>query len=98
MLLDENDTSRNLCLGTIMRSLSWNKQNTIQSSSFEAHSGRLSKTEFKFLRVNFLSNSDHIDKEHLERSGPHSFSAKKTHRPVKRESQDRAQGSKTVGT
>ena len=37
-------------------------------SPFEAHFGRLPKTEFKILTDRFLRNSDRLDKEHLERS------------------------------
>ena len=37
-------------------------------SPFEAHFGRLPKTEFKIVRDKFLNDSDHLDKEHLERS------------------------------
>ena len=35
---------------------------------FEAHFGRLPKTEIKILSDKFLRNSDRLDKEHLERS------------------------------
>ena len=35
---------------------------------FEAHFGRLPKTEFKILRDSFIKNSDRLDEEHLERS------------------------------
>ena len=38
---------------------------TIQRSPFEAHFGRLSKTEFKILSDKILQNSDRLDKEHL---------------------------------
>ena len=68
MLLDENVTSIKLCLSTILRDLRWSKQKTIQMSPFEAHFGRLPKTEFKILSDRFLRNSDRLDKEHLERS------------------------------
>ena len=44
------------------------KQKTIQRSPFEAHFERLPKTEFKILRDKFSVNSDHLGKEHLERS------------------------------
>ena len=37
-------------------------------SPFEAHFGRLPKTEFKILSDRFLRNSGRLDKEHLERS------------------------------
>ena len=37
-------------------------------SPFEAHFGRLPKTEFKILSDRFLRNSDHLDKQHLEHS------------------------------
>ena len=47
MLLDENVQSIKLCLSTIIRDLRWNKQKTIKLSPFEAHFGRLPKTEFK---------------------------------------------------
>ena len=50
MLLDENVQSNKLCLSTIIRDLRWNKQKTIKLSPFEAHFGRLPKTEFKILR------------------------------------------------
>ena len=68
MLLDENVTSIKLCLSTILRDLRWSKQKTIKMSPFEAHFGRLPKTEFKILSDRFLQNSDRLDKEHLERS------------------------------
>ena len=68
MLLDENVTSIKLCLSTILRDLRWSKQKTIKMSPFEAHFGRLPKTEFKILSDRFLRNSDRLDKEHLERS------------------------------
>ena len=68
MLLDENVTSIKLCFSTILRDLRWSKQKTIKMSPFEAHFGRLPKTEFKILSDRFLRNSDRLDKEHLERS------------------------------
>ena len=68
MLLDENVTSIKLCLSTILRDLRWSKQETIQMSPFEAHFGRLPKTDFKILSDRILRNSDRLDKEHLERS------------------------------
>ena len=68
MLLDENNKSIKLCLSTIMRDLPWNKQKTIQVSPFQAHFGRLQKTEFKIVRDRFLNDSDYLDKQHLERS------------------------------
>ena len=68
MLLDENVQSIKLCLSTIIRDLRWNKQKTIKLSPFEAHFGRLPKTEFKILRDKFLIESGRLDKEHLERS------------------------------
>ena len=68
MLLEENNKSIKFCLSTIMRDLRRNKQKTIQVSPFQAHFGRLPKTEFKILRDNFLNNSDYLDKQHLERS------------------------------
>ena len=68
MLLEENIKSINLCLSTIMRDLRWNKQKTIQVSPFQAHFGRLPKTEFKIVRDRFLNNSDYLDKQHFERS------------------------------
>ena len=68
MLLDENVTSIKLCLSTILRDLRWSKQKTIKMSPFEAHFGRLPKTEFKILSDRFLRNSYRLDKEHLERS------------------------------
>ena len=54
MLLDENVISIKLCLSTITRDLRWSKQKTTQRSPFEAHFGRLPKTEFKILRDKFL--------------------------------------------
>ena len=68
MLLDENVQSIKLCLSTIIRDLRCNKQKTIKLSPFEAHFGRLPKTEFKIVRDKFLNDSDRLDKEHLERS------------------------------
>ena len=68
MMLEENNKSIKLCLSTIMRDLRWNKQKTIQVSPFQAHFGRLPKTEFKIVRDRFLNNSDYLDKQHLERS------------------------------
>ena len=44
------------------------KQKTIQCSLFDAHFGRLSKTEIKILRDKFLANPDHLHEQHLERS------------------------------
>ena len=67
MMLDENNKSIKLCLSIIMRDLRWNKQKTIQVSPFQAHFGRLPKTEFKIVRDKFLNNSDSLDKQHLER-------------------------------
>ena len=67
MLLDENVQSIELCLSTIIRDLRWNKQKTIKLSPFEAHFGRLPKTEFKIVRDKFLNDSDRLDKEDLER-------------------------------
>ena len=68
ILLDENVQSIKLCFSTIIRNLNWNKQKTIKVSPFEAHFGRLPKTEFKILRDKFINESDRLDKEHLERS------------------------------
>ena len=68
MMLEEKNKSIKLCLSTIMRDLRWNKQKTIQVSPFQAHFGRLPKTEFKIVRDRFLNNSDYLDKQHLERS------------------------------
>ena len=51
-----------------MRDLRWNKRKIIQVSPFQAHFGRLLKTEFKIVRDRFLNNSDYSDKQHLERS------------------------------
>ena len=68
MLLEENNKSIKLCLSIIMRDLRSNKQKTFQVSPFQAHFGRLPKTEFKIVRDRFLNNSDHLDKQHLERS------------------------------
>ena len=68
MLLGENKPSIKLCPSTIMRDLRWNKQKTIQISSFQAHFGRLLENEFKILRDKFINNYDYLDKQHLERS------------------------------
>ena len=68
ILLDENVTLKKLCLSTKILDLRWSKQNTKQMSPFEAHFGRLPKTEFKILSDKILQNSDRLDKEHLERS------------------------------
>ena len=68
MMLEENNKSIKLCLSTIMRDLRWNKQKTIQVSPFQAHFGRLPKTEFKIVRDRFVNDSDYLDKQHLERS------------------------------
>ena len=68
MLLKENVKSIKLCLSTIIRDMRWIKQKTIQKSPFEAHFGRLPKTEFKIIRDIFVEFSDHLDKQHLERS------------------------------
>ena len=69
MLLDENVQPAILRLSTIIRDLRWNKQKTIvKLSPFEAHFGRLPKTEFKILRDKFINESGRLDKEHLERS------------------------------
>ena len=68
MLLDEKVQSIKLCFSTIIRDLRWNKQKSIKVSPFEAHFGRLPKTEFKIVRDKFLMDSDRLDKEHLERS------------------------------
>ena len=68
MLLEEKVQSIKLCLSTIIRDLRWNKQKTIKLSLFEAHFGRLPKTEFKIVRDKFLKESDRLDEEHLERS------------------------------
>ena len=46
----------------------WIEQKTIQKSPFEAHFGRLPKTEFKIIRDKFVDFSDNLDKQHLERS------------------------------
>ena len=68
MLLEENVKSVNLCLSTIIRDMRWIKQKTIQKSPFEAHFGRLPKTEFKIIRDKNVEFSDNLDKQHLERS------------------------------
>ena len=68
MLLEENVKSIKLCLSTIIRDMRWIKQKTIQKSPFEAHFGRLPKTEFKIIRDKFVEFSDNLDKQHLERS------------------------------
>ena len=57
-----------LALSTIIRDHRWSKQKTIKCSPFDAHFGRLPKTEFKNLRDKFIKNFDCLDKEHLERS------------------------------
>ena len=68
MLLEENLKSIKLCLSTIINDMRWIKQKFIQKSPFEALFGRLPKTEFKILRDKFVEFSDHLDKQHLERS------------------------------
>ena len=68
MMLEENNKSIKLCLSIIMRDLRWNKQKTIQVSPFQAHFGRLPKTEFKIVRDRLLNDSDYLDRQHLERS------------------------------
>ena len=70
MLLEENVNVKSvkLCLSTIIRDMRWIKQKTIQKSPFEAHFGRLPKTEFKIVRDKFVDFSNHLDKQHLERS------------------------------
>ena len=68
MLLEEKVQSIKLSLSTIIRDLRWNKQKSIKVSPFEAHFGRLPKTEFKIVRDKFLMDSDRLDKRHLERS------------------------------
>ena len=77
MLLDENVTSIKLALSTIIRDLRWSKQKTIQCSPFEAHFGRLPKTELKILGDSFPKISARLDKEHLERSALTAFQLKK---------------------
>ena len=67
MLLEEKVRSIKLCLSTKIRDMRWIKQKTIQKSPFEAHFGRLPKTEFKIMRDKFVEFSDHLDKQHLER-------------------------------
>ena len=67
MLLEENVKLIKLCLITIIRDMRSIKQKTIQKSPFEAHFGRLPKTEFKIMRDKFVEFSDHLDKEHVER-------------------------------
>ena len=68
MLLEENKRSIKMCFSTIMRDLRWNKQKTIQVSSFQSHFGRFPKNEFQILRDKFITNSDYLDKQHLDRS------------------------------
>ena len=68
MLLEEKVESIKMGLITIIRDLRWNKEKTIKLSPFEAHFGRLPKTEFKIVRDKFLKESDRLDKEHLKRS------------------------------
>ena len=78
MLLEENGKSIKLCLSTIIRDIGrWIKQKTIQKSPFEAHFGRLPKTEFKLIREKFVEFSDHLDKQHLERSALTAIQLKK---------------------
>ena len=62
MLLEEKVQSIKLSLSTIIRDLRWNKQKSIKVSPFEAHFGRLPKTEFKIVRDKFLMDSDRLDK------------------------------------
>ena len=68
MLLEENVKSIKLCLSTIIRDMRWIKQKTIKKSPFEAHFGKLPKTEFKIILDKFVEFSDNLDKQHLERS------------------------------
>ena len=68
MLLEEKNQSIKLCHSTIMRDLRWNKQKIIQVSPFQAHFGRLPENKSKILRDKVISNSDYLDKQHLERS------------------------------
>ena len=68
MLLEENVKLNKLCPSSIIRDMRWIKQKTVQKSPFEAHFGRLPKTEFKIMRDKFVEFSDHLDKQHLERS------------------------------
>ena len=68
MLLEEKVESIKMGLITIIRDLRWNKEKTIKLSPFEAHFGRLPKTELKIVRDKFLKESDRLDKEHLKRS------------------------------
>ena len=68
MLLEENVKLIKLCLSTIIWDMQWIKQKTILTSPFEAHFGRLPKTEFKIMRDKFVEFSDHLDKQQLERS------------------------------
>ena len=67
-LLEENVKSIKLCLSTKIWDMRWIKQKTIQKSLFEAQFSRLPKTEFKIIRDKFVKFSDHLDKQHLERS------------------------------
>ena len=80
MLLDENVQSVKLCLSTIIRDLRSNKQKTIKLSPFEAHLGRLPKTEFKILRDKFLNGSGRL--RTFGKIGVNSFAVEKTHRPI----------------
>ena len=68
MLFDEKVEYIKMGWITIIRDLRWNKEKTIKLSPFEAHFGRLPKTEFKIVRDKFLKESDRLDKEHLKRS------------------------------
>ena len=65
MLREDNVQSIKLCLSTTIRDLRWNKQKTIKLSPFEAHFGRLPKTEFKIVRDKFLNDSDRLDKKNI---------------------------------
>ena len=46
----------------------WIKQKNIQKLPFEAHFGRLPKTEFKIMQDIFVEFNNHLAKQHLERS------------------------------
>ena len=54
MFLEEIVASVMLYLSTINKDMRWTKQKTIQQSPFKTYFGRLRKTEFKRIRVNFF--------------------------------------------
>ena len=68
MLLEEHVKSIKLCHSFLIQDMRCTKQKIIKQSPFEAHFGRLPKTEFKTIRDKFLLNFERLDKQHLERS------------------------------